>query len=226
MSVDSKPVLSHCNECGQETKHDVLHRTTRSRSYEDGQHSVEYGTSWKFLQCRGCEEVTMRRDDWCSEDFPDEGPSPGVFFPPRVSRKQADWLRRNEYEVPSEYRELLAEVYTALHADSRRLAVMGARALVDVVIRRNVGDQATFAKGLDALENKKLISQQDRGIIEAAVNVGHASAHRGHSPKIDDVQVVMDIVERIVHAELLVKQAKALKKSTPKRKRKRAAIKV
>lgn len=215
----------HCNECGQETKHGVLHQADRSRSFDAAPYTVEVGTSWKLLQCRGCEEVALRRIDWCSEDDPTGSPLE-VFFPPRVSRRKPDWLIRNEYEVPQEYQTLLSEVYTALHADSRRLAVMGARALVDVVIRRNVGDQATFAKGLDALENEKLISQQDRGIIEAAVNVGHASAHRGHSPKIDDVQVVMDIVERIVHAELLVKQAKALKKSTPKRKRKRAANKV
>jgi hypothetical protein len=96
--------------------------------------------------------------------------------------------------------------------------MMGARALIDTVIRRTVGDQDNFARGLDELSAKYLISERDRGIIEAAIDAGHASAHRGHKPTSDDVNVVIDIVERMIHAEILAAQAQALKKTTPQRK--------
>lgn len=206
---------SHCNECGRETKHDVVHRADRRRSYDDDQYSVDVGSVWKVLQCRGCEEVTLQRIDWCSEDDPMDGPGPATYFPPRVSRRKPAWT--SHYDLPSEYLSLLEETYTALHADSRRLAMMGARALIDTVIRRNAGDQQNFSQGLSALAEKYLISEQDRGIIEAAIEAGHASAHRGHKPTAEDVNVVIDIVERLIHTEILAGQARELKKSTPPR---------
>ena len=215
VSEPPKVLWSHCNECGHETKHVVVHRADRSRSYDDDRYTVEVGSVWKVLQCCGCEEVTLRRVDWCSEDDRSEGPGPFTYFPPRVSRRKPAWVSR--YDVPSEYLSLLEETYTALHADSRRLAMMGARALIDAVIRRNAGEQPNFALGLDALAAKYLISEQDRGIIEAAVDVGHASAHRGHKPTPEDVSVVIDIVERLIHTEILAEQARELKKSTPPR---------
>lgn len=211
---------AHCNECGRETKHDVAQRADRRRTYTqyygDGdQHSVEVGSVWKTLQCRGCEEVALQRIDWCSEDDPMDGPGPATYFPPRVSRRKPVWASR--YQLPAEYLELLEEIYTALHADSRRLAIMGARALIDAVIRRNAGDQQNFSQGLNALAEKYQVSEQDRAIIEAAIDVGHASAHRGHKPTAEEVDVVIDIVERLIHTEILAEQARELKKSTPPR---------
>ena len=204
---------SHCNECGRETKHNVVHRADRRRTFDDDRYSVEVGSVWTVLQCCGCEEVTLRRVDWCSEDDRTEGPGPFTYFPPRVSRRKPAWV--SLFDVPSEYLSLLEETYTALHADSRRLSMMGARALIDAVIRRSVGEQPTFGHGLDALAAKYLISEQDRGIIEAAVDVGHAAAHRGHKATPEDVNVVIDIVERLIHTETLAEQAQELKKSTP-----------
>ena len=208
-------IWSHCNECCHETKHDVVHRADRCRTFDDDQYSVEVGSVWKVLQCRGCEEVTLRRVDWCSENDPMDGPGPATYFPPRVSRRKPSWARH--YELPSEYLALLEETYTALHADSRRLAMMGARALIDAVIRRNAGDQHNFGQGLNALAEKHLISEQDREIVETAIDAGHASAHRGHKPTAEDVNVVIDIVERLIHTEILADQARELKKSTPPR---------
>jgi hypothetical protein len=215
MSKQPEVIWSHCNECSQETKHDVVHRANRLRTHGEDQYSVDEGSVWEVFQCRGCEEVSLQRVDWCSEDDPMDGPNPATYFPPRVSRRKPDWA--NRHDLPSEYLGLLEETYTALHADSRRLAMMGARALIDAVIRRNTGEQPNFKSGLGALEEKNLISEQDRGIIEAAIDVGHASAHRGHKPTYEDVSVVIDIVERLIHTEILAKQAQKLKQSTPPR---------
>lgn len=215
MTTNPEILWSHCNECGQETKHDLLHRAKRVRSFEDGRYSIEVGSTWKLLQCRGCEDVSLQRVDWCSEDDPDDGPKPPTYFPPRVSRRKPSWIEH--LEVPRNYLELLDEIYTALHADSRRLAMMGVRALIDLVVVRAVGDQGNFKKGLEGLVAKKLISESDRGVVDAAVNAGHASAHRGHKASSDDVNLVIEIVERLLQTELLALQALDLKKNTPER---------
>ena len=220
MSEEPKIVRANCNKCGHETKHDVVtERTHRYSEMVDPYHGIEvsWSKTYSMLECRGCEEISLRRTEWCSENDPMDGQDPGVYFPPRVSRRKPAWVDR--LDVPREYAELLDEIYVALHADSRRLAMMGARALIDIAIRRSVGDQGNFGGGLASLVEKQLISERNREIIEAAVDVGHASAHRGHKPSSNDVNVVIDIVENLVHNELLAEPAQALKSTTPQRDR-------
>lgn len=216
----SKIIRAHCNKCGHETKHEVvMERTIRGSEVVDPYQGIEvsWATTYSMLECRGCEEVSLRRTEWCSENDPMDGADPGTFFPPRVSRRKPAWVDR--LELPDEYAGLLDEIYIALHADSRRLAMMGTRSLIDTVIRRSVGDQDNFGKGLKRLVEEGLISERNREIIEAAVNAGHASAHRGYRPSSDDVNVVIDIVENLIHNELLAEQAQALKITTPQRMR-------
>jgi hypothetical protein len=215
VSAQPEFVWSHCNECGQETKHNIVHRADRRRAYDDDHYTVEVGSIWKVLQCRGCEEVALHRVDWCSEDDPQDGSGPATYFPPRISRRRPAWIDR--YEVPKEYVGLLSEVYSALHADSRRLAAMGARALIDAYITRRVGDQGDFSKGLAKLVEKNFIREAQREIISAAVDAGNASAHRGHLPSNNDISAVIDIVENLIHNELLTEQAQSLRANTPPR---------
>jgi len=219
MSTAEKPktMWSHCNVCGRDTKHTIVQKVSKRRTYDDDQYSVDVGSDWTIVQCCGCEEVSMRRVDWCSEDDRHDGPNPPTFFPARVSRRKPDWVEREP--GVADYQDLLGEVYTALHADSRRLAMMGARALIDMVITNTVGDQGTFGKGLDELEKSNLIGKRDRKIIDAAIDAGSAAAHRGHEPKADEVNVVIDIVERMIHSEILEAKAKELAAATPPRKR-------
>ena len=216
-AAKAKTTWSHCNECGQETKHDIVHRASRRRTFDDDRYSVDVGSDWTIVQCGGCEEVSMRRVDWCSDDDRQEGPNPPTFFPARVSRRKPVWLTREH--APSTYVGMLDEVYAALHADSRRLAMMGARAIIDLVITRTVGDQGNFSKGLDELKKNDFIGMRDRTIIEAAIDAGSAAMHRGHQPTADDVNVVIDIVERMIQAEILEAKAKELAATTPPRKR-------
>ena len=118
---------------------------------------------------------------------------------------------------------LLNEVYSALHADSRRLATMGARTLLDMVILDQVGDVGSFKEKLDAIQTKGLVGSQQREFLEAALNTGNAAAHRGHRPAADDLNIVIDIVESVVaQVYVLPGAANQLKKSTPARKRGRS----
>lgn len=157
----------------------------------------------------------MSRTEWCSEDDPHD-PYVPTYFPPRVSRRKPDWLTKNP-EI-KDYLDLFDEIYAALHADSRRLAMMGARAALDMAMTQLAGsDQGNFTAGLSALEADRLLTPGERKIIEAAFDAGSAAMHRGHKPEVDDVNTVIDIVERVVHAEILKSKAKELAEATPKR---------
>ena len=67
------------------------------------------------------------------------------------------------------------------------------------------------------MQRGNLLSQQERSIIEAAFEAGSAAMHRGHQPTFDSLNTVIDIVERVVHAEVLEEKAKELAAATPKR---------
>jgi len=216
MSSPPKIVRSHCNACGQETRHDVLKRKATETREDHGDYEVSWSRTWLLLECRGCGDVSLLRRDWCSESDPHD-PDEDTYYPPRVSRQRPDWTRLSS--VPDEYDALLNETYIALQADSRRLAMMGARALIDIFITRKVGDVGGFEAGLKAVCDAGYLSRMNREVIEAAVGMGHASAHRGHQPTSQQANAVIDIVENLIQADVLSTTAEKLKAATPARKK-------
>jgi hypothetical protein len=96
--------------------------------------------------------------------------------------------------------------------------MMGARALLDMVIVEKVGDVGTFADKLKKLESEKYISGKNREVLAAALDIGSAAAHRGHAAKNSQIDAVMDIVENLLQAVyVLPDMAAELKRSTPPR---------
>ena len=218
MSLPDFPIeRSHCNECGHVTKHFVVAERNQpgSEFYEFdswGAEGVEvsWRTTYKLLECCGCETVSVKRTHWFSEWDDREEVS---YFPPRVSRKAPKWME----QLPDELQSLMTEVYAALEADSRRLAMMGARAAVDIVMQQKVGDIGGFAQKLSELVKQGFISERNKAVLAAALDVGNAAAHRGHEPSSEEVNQVIDIVENLLQADLLESAADNLRQRTPAR---------
>lgn len=212
--MNNKPEIlrAHCNECGHETKHNVIHKHQTSGSEECGdygQYEVSWQTTYLMLECCGCEDVLLKKTFWFSEnDGVDE-----YYYPPRVSRQKPRWFD----EVPRQYRSLMNEIYTALHADSRTLSMMGLRALIDSFIAEKLGKSEGFASGLEKLVKQGHLTPRNKGILEAAVDAGHAASHRAHTPSSSELETVMDIVENLIQSDLLEESAKELKKNTPQK---------
>jgi len=207
--MSKKTEKIHCNKCGHETNNEVLlNRTSRGR---DDRYQIDWSTIYDVFECLGCEDVSLRRKHYFSEWGPGEHEED--FYPPRIARRLPKW----KTDLSSDIEKLLEEVYTALQADSKSLAMMGARALIDMVIVDKVGDAGSFPKKLTALENAGYLSAKNRATLEAALDVGNAASHRGHRPKTRHVQQVMDIVENLLQSTLLQEVVDDLKDSTPSR---------
>lgn len=213
MSSETKIVKSLCNRCGHETSHHVRfnHAVSDSKDIHGGEYTVEWGSSYTFLECCGCADVSVRQRDWCSES--DRGDYVETFFPPRVSRRKPSFFD----DLHRDYKPLLEEIYSALHSDNRRLSLMGARAIIDIFITRTVGDHENFSDGMKALGDAGYIGAKHRSFIEAAIDAGHAAAHRGHEPSSKDTAAVMDIVENLIQQDTLTESAEALRQTTPAR---------
>ena len=200
----------HCNNCLRRTDHDLLLSMTVEDDEDLGDALFWWTNQYDVLQCRGCRAVSLR-DTY--EDATKSGKRI-TFYPPRVSRREPSW----RWKLPSEIRELLDEIYTALHHDKRRLAMMGARTIVDLVMTQEVGADGTFRERLGALHERGVVSARGRDVLEVALDAGSAAAHRGYKPTADDLNAVIDIVENLLEATYYLKSiAAGVKKSTPPR---------
>jgi hypothetical protein len=208
---NEKVTKSHCNTCAQTTNHTVLAaKDIYGSTYDEGYGEIGWTNSYELLECRGCESISFRHT-YC---FDPTDETEVTIYPPPTNRRPPAW----QVSLPADVQQLLREVYSALAAESRSLAMMGARALVDMVLLKNVGDLGSFPEKLAAAEKAGLIGRKNRDILATALDAGSAAAHRGYRASSVDVAAVMDIVENLLQAIYhLGSLADELKKNTPPR---------
>lgn len=214
MAKPKEVTKSHCNRCGQKTNHHVLYTERRNGTDEiEGWGDASWSDQYQLLSCAGCDAVSMKRIDW----FEPTDETTVTIYPPPVARKKPSWLG----SLPTEVERLMKEVYSALDANSRALSMMGARAVVDMVLVAQVGDSGGFAAKLRLAEEAGTLSKKNREVLEAALDAGSAAAHRGHRARAEDVHAVIDIVENLLQAEYHLKSlADRLRETTPVRAKK------
>lgn len=129
-------------------------------------------------------------------------------------RQRPDWIE----DLPPTVKELLSEIYSALTLDLRALPAMGVRAVIDSVCVELVGDIGSFDEKLRQLVRDGHLLERERPFLAAAIEAGSASAHRGHVPSSDDLGVLLDILERLLHGQyILPTAAQQIQANTPPR---------
>lgn len=107
---------------------------------------------------------------------------------------------------------------------------MGARAVMDMLIVEQVGDAGTFPEKLLALQQKGVVTDSGREVLDAALDAGSAVAHRGLRPTAADTAAVLDILENVLQSVYCLRAvAQWLRTSTPprpprKKKTKRSSV--
>lgn len=215
---------SQCNSCHTDTLHEVLFEKKDRGSDEIAEDfSIDWGITWRVIQCRGCESVSMKRDAWNSESLDEQG-RPDIettYFPPRIFRDFPTWLRNDflTQTCPDEVETLMKELYVALQNDCRAASAMLMRAVFEHTMIDKVGDQGTFAKNLSKFEEQGFIGKKQAEVVASMLEAGHASIHRAFVPKKDDIVTLVDILEGVLEVVYVhVPKADELKKRIPKRK--------
>jgi len=203
--MESITLKARCNKCLVETHHYLLHKEDQPWDEEYAPGQVIYGSeTFNMLKCCGCDTVKLMHLSWFSEVCDDYGqPITDInYFPPAISRAEPKWLSTLGGIFPSDemqyVRDLMREIYSALYNDSRRLAVMGIRALIEHLMITKVSDQGSFLKNMKAFQDAGYISDQQRRILEPTLEAGHAAIHRGYNPTAEDVGTGVEIVESLV----------------------------
>jgi Domain of unknown function (DUF4145) len=215
-------VWAHCNECGNQMRHELLHSEESRRieevNFDDGYiHTIEWLDIYEMLRCCGCEHICLRHRVWFSEASPGEEWEE-QYYPPLVSRQKPYWVD----ELPrSEFlREILEEIYETLHANSRRLASMETRSSVEHIMVQKFGDHDSLAKLVIIFCSKRYITSTQKDLLATVLEFGHASVHRQFKPEPEDLRTTLDIVESLI-ADIYVHpdRARRLAERVPARKK-------
>lgn len=211
MTSSNEKTRCHCNSCGRATEHILIERriVEDNDESEDDFPSFWWTDTYEMLQCLGCGSVCLKQH---TKDA--AGDETTQYFPPPVSRRPPLW----RWHLPDQMKELLGEIYIALYSGSRRLALMGTRTLVDMLLLEEVGDAGTFDAKVKALRDKGVISERNREVLSTVLDAGSAASHRGYKPTRDELEVVMDVVENVLQStHHLTRVAEDLRKKIPKR---------
>ena len=121
-------------------------------------------------------------------------------------------------ELPDDLGALLNEIHKARLEGLLALPVMGVRAAIDMACSNLVGDIGGFEAKLKELAKLGHVSEAQRRTLSAVIDLGHASAHRGHIPDSKDVDAIIDILERLLKSLYLDSETvDRLKLNTPSR---------
>ena len=138
----------------------------------------------------------------------------------RIFRKKPEWVKTQEFSraCPAGVLALVNETYVALQSNCVHSTAMCIRAIIENLMISTVGEAGSFSGNLSAFERAGYISAKQRPIIEAVLEVGHATIHRNHRPKRQQLVMLIDILETLlqllyIHPE----QSKDLSKTTPRR---------
>ena len=227
-------VKAHCNFCAGERKHLIVcyHATKETEELSDDPPAhIHVEDRYELLQCAGCDAVTLRHTHIHSEQTDDEGrPVPTItYYPPPTFRRPPKWLHGlilgagEDFSIiwmPGFLSRLMREIYTALHGDCLSLAAMGVRALLESVMIDRVTDHGTFQKNLAEFQRQGHITSDQKAVLEATLEAGHASIHRDYAPSRDDLMLVLDMTENIIQMIYVSgEQAAALRKRIPPRRK-------
>ncbi|AFI89934.1 DUF4145 domain-containing protein [Pectobacterium parmentieri] len=192
----------YCNNCSCETRHSILFYKKKMNVEEEGDQIVWFEEdNYYFSECMGCENITLHIESTYSgldnEYYTTQ-------FPPKIIRKEPKWLYRIDGDGmvlgTSDKIEIFREIYISLKNNTPRLAVMGVRALLEMVMIENIEDQGSFVKNLSKLKESGYISNYQFEAINKVIEAGHASMHRSYKASSDEVSSIMDITENIIES--------------------------
>jgi len=173
---------------------------------DDGARLKEFqgDLAYELYECCSCEYIDLRS----SRELSGATGFTVTFHAQSSSRAVPAWRR----ELPPAFTPILDELYVALNTESRVLAVMGARAVIDIVLRDKAADVVSFRGGLSMLRESGLLRERDREFLwNALVPDGRVHSEVRQAPMLDTLSRVMDILEELLHASYVQRDEKLLR---------------
>ncbi|MEX6017818.1 DUF4145 domain-containing protein [Providencia vermicola] len=162
-----------CVQCNRETNHEIV-TSYELHGQEDcgGGHTIEWGNSCQVIQCKGCEVLSFREENSCSEDvyqISDDEWDDGTRITLYPKRSEHMIVAKEFDNVPSPLVRIYKESIEAFNNDSFVLAAAGLRALVE-----GICSYLEISDGPVILESGKIIRKNNLEVKIFGLN------ERGH----------------------------------------------
>ncbi|MDO9026745.1 MAG: DUF4145 domain-containing protein [bacterium] len=220
-------IKAHCNKCVGVRNHNVLfsEKEHTEQNVDDDRDGIIiwWEDKYALVKCRGCGNLSLMHTSCFSEDCDYNGnPYEKInYYPPAISKPIPKWINELDTFLNSEetqIAELLKEIYAALYNDSKRLAILGIRSLLEHIMIAKTGDKGTFTKNIDSFCESGHIASKQKDLLIKALEVGHATTHRSFAPRIDDIMTTVEICETIIEMIYIhPKKMERVSKRIPKR---------
>lgn len=211
---------THCFNCDKETNQDILFKdheigpreiVWRNEQGDESQSVWEVVANlWSLSKCRGCEKINFKH---ILRNSPDRETDQVFHFPRKPIRQVPNWV----IKLPMRYVEILQEVYISINERLFILSLTGIRTLLDIYIVSKIGDAGTFKQKINKLVTDNIITASKATVLEAAIEAGNASAHRGYKPDKETLFQILDIVENLLQSEIVDRNVSQIKQKTPPR---------
>jgi hypothetical protein len=190
---------------------------THDRSDSDEDNGIQFWASDQVLRCCGCDEVSFRHTDQCTEDIDYETGElvlNELLYPNRTEgRTPMDGYE----EFPARTRRIYQETLKALNQNAFVLAAIGLRAIIESVCV----DQNTPGKNLEQrigeLSKSGVLSQKQADFLHAHRFIGNAAAHEMIAPKAIELIAALDIAETLLKTIYILPDIAAQLKPKPKK---------
>lgn len=204
--MDSEKTWALCPGCRNNTRCDVL------RSYP---HSIDDpnftgSETYTILQCGGCTKIFYMTETTEHHGADYEDSHSYESYPLRVSRYV--YIPINPFDLnvsAAEIGQLESEVNTAISSRLYRLAAMGIRTLVMLIVNKATTSQFdSFNPCLDYLFDNGIVTERQREILNQTIELGSSAVHRNHQPDLKQIVAAADIVN--LFSTLLLRAEKSV----------------
>jgi len=216
--MSEKKYNVECSRCSRETSHEMLF--DQYVGEREWLINAEYGAwftdgyQYTLFKCAGCSNVVLRKAYQCSEIDPlDYNDSYVTWHPPKAIKQPKNWFKK----LPNGESELLNEVLISMNSSCFTISAMGLRALLDMFIVRSVGDSGSFKAKLKKMVNQGFLSARQVEIIEPVLNLGNAASHRGYTPDSESIRYTYDVIENLLHQDIMGANVPSGVTNAPKR---------
>lgn len=211
--------LGDCPYCGKNRWANVLGENHVKWNDEDA--GVWSDSVHRLLECAGCKTTYYQNISHHSEEVDFETGAPitsKVHYPAASKYKSPGWLFALSWSE-EDLAELLESLYTAMNHNLTVLAASGVRTVFDVATTKLGIDPAlTFEKKVDALKAQGRIGQYEQEDLATMVEAAKAAMHRGWKPSQEQLNTMMQTLERFIHHSFMLKEKSAkLKEKVPPR---------
>lgn len=219
----------YCSQCNTITNHEVM------QSFDvEGKESIflgmeDYGTidwndSYQIIKCQGCDEITFRSVNWCSERVQQIGPDEWedgeieCLYPNRSINTRIEKASR---KLPRSLQQIYTETIDCFNNESLILCAAGLRAIIEgVCSEQQIKDGPVFQEDgitpvlhkdgttpvrknnlegkIAGLHEKGFLTKTSADTLHEHRFLGNEAIHELQAPTKEILSLALDIIEHLL----------------------------